>query len=86
MSRAGRSFATRNFSHPGLIIRDAVLPELQLSANEAAEQLGVSRVTLCRVISGRATITAELANRFQADSRNTVCVANVHYLHRTLKL
>ena len=86
MSRAGCSFATRNFSHPGLIIRDAVLPKLQLSANEAAKQLGVSRVTLCRVISGRSTITAEMTIRFQADSRNTLCVANVHYLNRTLKL
>ena len=86
MSRAGCSFATRNVSHPGLVIRDTDLPELQLSANEAAEQLGVSHVTLGRVIRGCSTITAELANRFQADSRNTVCVANVHYLHRTLKL
>ena len=78
MSRAGCSFATRNFSHPGLIIRDADLPELQLSVNEAAEQLGVSHVTLCRVIRGCSTITAEMAIRFQADSRNFVCVANVH--------
>ena len=52
-----------NPSHPGLIIRDDVLPELQLSANEAAEQLGVSRVTLSRVISGRSAITAEMALR-----------------------
>ena len=40
-----------NPSHPGLIIRDDVLPELQLSVNEAAEQLSVSRVTLSRVIT-----------------------------------
>lgn len=31
-----------NPSHPGLILRDDVLPELQISVNEAAEQLGVS--------------------------------------------
>ena len=52
-----------NPSHPGLIIRDDVLPELQISVNEAAEQLGVSRVTLSRVINGRAAITAEMALR-----------------------
>ena len=52
-----------NPSHPGLIIRDDVLPELQLSANEAAEQLGMSRVTLSRVINGRSAITAEMALR-----------------------
>jgi antitoxin HigA-1 len=49
--------------HPGLILRDDVLPELQLSVNEAAEQLGVSRVTLSRVINGRSAITAEMALR-----------------------
>ena len=31
-----------NPTHPGLTIRDDVLPELQISVNEAAEQLGVS--------------------------------------------
>ena len=31
--------------------------------NEAAEQLGVSRVTLSRVINGRSAITAEMALR-----------------------
>ena len=49
--------------HPGLIIRDDVLPELQLSVNDAAEQLGVSSVTLSRVINGRSAITAEMALR-----------------------
>ena len=49
--------------HPGLIIRDDVLPELQLTVNEAAEQLGVSRVTLSRVINGRSAITVEMALR-----------------------
>lgn len=52
-----------NPTHPGLIIRDDVLPELQISVNEAAEQLGVSRVTLSRVINGRSAITAEMALR-----------------------
>lgn len=52
-----------NPTHPGLIIRDDVLPGLQLSVNQAAEQLGVSRVTLSRVINGRSVITAEMALR-----------------------
>lgn len=52
-----------NPTHPGLIIRDDVLPELQLTVNEAAAQLGVSRVTLSRVINGRSAITAEMALR-----------------------
>ena len=52
-----------NPTHPGLIIRDDVLPELQLSVNEAAEQLGVSRVTLSRIINCRFAISAEMALR-----------------------
>lgn len=52
-----------NPSHPGLILREDVLPELQLSVNEAALQLGVSRVTLSRVINGRAAISADMALR-----------------------
>ena len=53
----------RNPCHPGLIIRDDVLPALQLSVTDAAEQLGVSRVTLLRVINGRCAITAEMSLR-----------------------
>jgi antitoxin HigA-1 len=52
-----------NPPHSRLIVRDDVLPELQLSVNEAAEQLGMSRVTLSRVINGRSAITAEMALR-----------------------
>ena len=59
----GYSSAMQNPIHPGFILRDDVLPELQLSLNEAAEQLGVSRVTLSRVINGRSAITAEMALR-----------------------
>ena len=52
-----------NPTHPGLIIRGDVLPELQLSLNDAAEQLEVSCVTLSPVIGGRSAITAEIALR-----------------------
>jgi antitoxin HigA-1 len=52
-----------NPPHPGLTLREDVLPELGLSVTEAAEQLGVSRVTLSRMINGRAAISAEMALR-----------------------
>lgn len=55
-----------NPPHPGLILRDDVLPDLGLTVTEAAEQLGVSRVALSRVINGRAAISPELALRLQA--------------------
>lgn len=52
-----------NPPHPGEMIKEDVLPELGLSVTDAAEQLGVSRVALSRVINGRAAISAELAIR-----------------------
>ncbi len=53
-----------NPPHPGLIIREDVLPDLGLSVTGAAAQLGVSRVALSRVINGRAAISADMAIRF----------------------
>lgn len=55
-----------NPPHPGLTLRDDVLPELGLSVTEAAEQLGVSRVTLSRMLNGRAAISPEMALRLEA--------------------
>ncbi|MGE0799154.1 MAG: HigA family addiction module antitoxin [Lautropia sp.] len=55
-----------NPPHPGLTLRDDVLPALGLSVTEAAEQLGVSRVTLSRTLNGRAGISPEMALRLEA--------------------
>ncbi|MBU6493814.1 MAG: HigA family addiction module antidote protein, partial [Burkholderiales bacterium] len=44
-------------------LKEDVLPALGLSVTEAAEQLGVSRVALSRVINGRAAISADMAIR-----------------------
>lgn len=56
----------RNPPHPGLTLRDDVLPALGLSVTQAAEQLGVSRVTLSRVLNGRAAVSPEMALRIEA--------------------
>ncbi len=53
-----------NPPHPGLTIREDVLPDLGLSVTDAAGQLGLSRVALSRVINGRAAISADMAIRF----------------------
>lgn len=50
-------------THPGVILRDDVLPELQISVSEAARQLGVTRQTLHRVMAGTAAVTPEMAVR-----------------------
>ncbi|GJI93072.1 HigA family addiction module antitoxin [Duganella hordei] len=55
-----------NPPHPGLTLRDDVLPALGLSVTEAAQQLGVNRVTLSRVLNGRAAISPEMALRIEA--------------------
>ena len=55
-----------NPPHPGTILREDVLPALQLSVTEAASQLGVSRVMLSRVLNERAGVTPEMALRIEA--------------------
>ena len=59
---------TRMFNppHPGLTLRDDVLPALGLTVTQAAVQLDVSRVALSRVLNGRAAISPEMALRIEA--------------------
>src|SRR5674536_120893 len=47
--------------HPGEILREDVLAALGLSVGEAASRLGISRVTLSRVLHGHARISPNLA-------------------------
>ncbi len=42
-----------NPPHPGLTLRDDILPALNLQVGEAAAQLGVDRTTLSKVLNGR---------------------------------
>lgn len=54
-----------NPPHPGETLRDDILPALGLSVTEAAEQLGVARPTLSKVLNGRAAISPEMAIRLE---------------------
>ena len=49
--------------HPGEILREDVLPALDLSASEAARRLGVSRQHLHRVLACTHPVTVEMALR-----------------------
>jgi addiction module HigA family antidote len=49
--------------HPGEILRDDVLPALEVTVSEAARQLRVTRQTLHRILSGRSGISPEMAVR-----------------------
>ena len=55
-----------NPPHPGLTLRDDVIPALGLNVTQAAQQLGVNRVTLSRVLNGHAAISPEMAFRIEA--------------------
>ena len=55
----------KNPPHPGEIIREDVLSELGLTVAEAADRLGVSRVTLSRVVNGHAGVSPNLAIRLE---------------------
>jgi len=52
-----------NPPHPGSLLKEDVLPALDITVTEAAAQLGVSRVQFSRFINGRASVTPELALR-----------------------
>ncbi len=52
-----------NPPHPGEVVRE-YLGEMSVSA--AAKHLGVGRVTLSRVLNGKATISPEMALRLAA--------------------
>ena len=52
-----------NPPHPGEILKEDVLLALGLTVTQAAEQLGVARVTLSRVINGHAAVSADMAIR-----------------------
>ena len=54
-----------NPPHPGLTLRDDILPALNLQVGEAAAQLGVDRTTLSKVLNGRAAISPAMALRIE---------------------
>jgi addiction module HigA family antidote len=60
-----------NPPHPGIILREDVLLPLQLGVREAAERLSISRVSLSRVLNGKAGISPALAIRLEAAGVST---------------
>jgi addiction module HigA family antidote len=55
-----------NPPHPGLTLRDDILPALGITVTAAAEQLGVTRAALSRVLNAKAAIPPEMALRIEA--------------------
>ena len=57
-----------NPPHPGEVLQDTVLD--RISVSEFAEKLGVSRVTLSRLVNSKAGVSADMAFRL-ADALET---------------
>ena len=55
--------AMYNPPHPGEIIKEDVLESENLSVTEAARQLGISRVTLSRLLNGKTGVSVDMALR-----------------------
>ncbi len=53
----------RKPTHPGEILREDVLPALDITQGELAEKLGVSRRTVSEILHGRRPVTADMAIR-----------------------
>lgn len=54
-----------NPPHPGEVLRDDVLPAMNLTTTEAAKQLGVTRAMLSRILNGHAAISPKMALRIE---------------------
>ncbi|MCK8787621.1 HigA family addiction module antitoxin [Roseomonas sp. NAR14] len=50
-------------THPGVLLRDTVLPAIGLSVTAAAERLGVSRQALHAILAEKAAVSPEMAAR-----------------------
>ena len=49
--------------HPGVILRNQVLPGLGVSVSQAARELRVTRQTLHRILAGTTSLTPDMAAR-----------------------
>ena len=52
--------------HPGEVLRDGVFTNTGITVTDFADRLGVSRVTLSRVLNGKSGISADMAVRLAA--------------------
>jgi addiction module HigA family antidote len=55
----------KNPPHPGALLREDVLAPQELTVTEAAGRLGISRVSLSRVINEKVGISTDMAIRLE---------------------
>ena len=56
----------RTPTHPGVFLREEVLPSLSVPKSEIAEALGISRTHLYEILNGKTPITADMAVKLGA--------------------
>ncbi len=61
----------RKPTHPGAVIREDVLPALNMTQAAFAEHLGVSRLTVSELLLEKRALTAEMAMRLATVLRTT---------------
>lgn len=60
---AGKRDPKRRPTHPGVVLRETVLPALRMSVSGAAHARKVSRQTLHRILSEKGPVTPDMALR-----------------------
>ncbi len=55
-----------NPAHPGEILKEVILDDLDLSVTETAVKLGVSRKTLSSITNAHSAVTADMALKLEA--------------------
>jgi addiction module HigA family antidote len=50
-------------THPGVVLRDVVLPAMRVSVAQAAREMGVSRQQMYKILAADRAVTAEMAAR-----------------------
>ncbi|NIS07172.1 MAG: HigA family addiction module antidote protein [Candidatus Dadabacteria bacterium] len=51
--------------HPGIFLREEIIESNKLSVTDAAKILGVTRPALSKLLNGRASLSPEMALRFE---------------------
>ena len=57
---------TRKPTHPGAILRDVILPEMNIAKKELAEILGISRQMLYGILNEKKAVSPETATKLGA--------------------
>jgi antitoxin HigA-1 len=52
--------------HPGEVLRDGLFTDSTISVTDFAQRLGVTRVTLSRMLNGKVGVSADMALRLAA--------------------